>query len=147
MKYTVRKPIWLMILVTVVFAPFSYCCYKFMPKSFSEIFTDKSSFFIFIAFIASTLSIVYIDVPKVLVFNDYVLVRYLIIFIKYSYTDLEHIETVKKESRSDTGITTYYVTNFYRKGKVLFKIETSDTHAKQFIFECQQKNLKEHLKS
>ncbi|WP_026518637.1 hypothetical protein [Butyrivibrio sp. MC2021] len=84
--------------------------------------------------------------PKLIVFDEYVLARYLIIYIKIHNKNLMSPMIETKYSKDEfIGKVEYKVAYFYKNGRRLFGINLNLDNAERFVFECKQRNIKAHL--
>ena len=153
MRYTVRQH-WLVTIIYVAIAAIIIM----VPAAGILRYYDKdlqtdTRFYILLAVVIVPLLLLLISVmPKVLVFDDQVYVRYALIYKRYLRSDITYLETVKKKTDIGDGTfpseyVTYYVTEFHNNGKKIFTINNNDKNADRFIFECKQNVLKAHLKN
>lgn len=149
MRYTVRNYAFVLIIFYVIAALLLYYPVKIVVHYLQDGLAFDDRFYILAGIIIITILFLLVSsLPKVIVFDDYVLVRYFLIYIRYPYTDLTYMETVEKvmDFHDGTGKDTYKETIFYKNGRKLFKLSPGSSGYKRFIFEWQQRNLKAHLK-
>ncbi len=153
MRYTVRQHWLVTIIYSVLAAAIIVAPAMGIWRYYEKDLTADTRFYILLAVVIVTLLLLIITImPKVLIFDDHVLVRYAFIYKRYLRSDITYLETVEKKTDNGDGTfpseyVTYYVTEFHRNGKKLFTINNNDKNADRFIFECKQNILKAHLKN
>ena len=145
MRYTVRYPIWVLLIYYIIGAVIiGPAAYSIISGNITPGAPIGKSFLISITVIViASAFLINLTLPKVIVFEDHVLVRHFLIYSKYPFKDLLYMRTVTKHLYDEmTGKLPFKIVTFYRNNKRLFSIDPTAVNAKQFIFECQQKSLR-----
>ena len=148
MRYTVGNTRVSFIIFTIIAVLLEILPVKAIYPYFAEGLAKDRKFYVFLIIIAFIFLVwLLVDLPNVIVCDDHVWVRYFLIYIRFPFTDLYHMRNEKKEIYdAETGGYTVDVTVFYKNGRKLFSLPTNGPGTQQFVFECKQRCLKEHLK-